>query len=79
MYDSSVKAPSGIEYGKVYQFGSFDECLEIRTTVELDGVDIKPKYCLADVDIEDYQIRHAATRKREVSWCNKLNLFLIAK
>lgn len=27
MYDASVKEPSGIEYGDVYQFGSFDECL----------------------------------------------------
>lgn len=27
MYDSSVKEPSGIEYGDTYQFGSFDECL----------------------------------------------------
>lgn len=27
VYDSSVKEPSGIEYGDTYQFGSFDECL----------------------------------------------------
>lgn len=67
MFDSSVKVPTGIEYGSVYQFGNFDQCMNIVTNIELDGVNIKPKYCLADVVMNDYNVRHSATRIRMVS------------
>lgn len=29
VYDASVKEPSGVEYGDTYQFGNFDECLNV--------------------------------------------------
>lgn len=27
MYDASVKVPTGVEHGNVYQFGNFDQCM----------------------------------------------------
>ncbi|CAO1386214.1 unnamed protein product [Diamesa serratosioi] len=64
MFDSSVKVPTGIEYGSNYHFGNFDQCMNIETNIELDGVNIKPKYCLADVVMDGYNVRHSATRIR---------------
>lgn len=31
VYDASVKVPTGIEYGSVYQFGNFDQCMTSAT------------------------------------------------
>lgn len=31
MYDASVKVPTGIELGAVYQFGNFDQCMRINS------------------------------------------------
>lgn len=64
MYDSSVKVPTAIEYGVLYQFGNFDQCMDIETDFNIVGLNIKPKYCLADVQIENYVLRHSATRSR---------------
>lgn len=72
MFDSSVKSPVGIEYGVDYQFGNYDECMEIETNFDRDGVSIKPKYCLLDVNIDGYSIRNAATRHHEVSFNQNL-------
>ncbi|KAJ6640289.1 Nose resistant to fluoxetine protein 6 [Pseudolycoriella hygida] len=60
MYDSSVKAPSGVELGSIYQFGSFDECMGISKINE--NLNIKPKYCLADVTLDGYSVRSDARR-----------------
>ncbi len=65
VYDSSVKAPSGIELGSTYQFGSFDECMGI-TTNDDENVNIKPKYCLADVTLDGYSVRSEARRNFKV-------------
>jgi hypothetical protein len=62
-----VKSPVGIEFGVDYQLGNFDECMRIQTDRNADGVSIKPKYCLLEVNIEGYDIREAATRNREAS------------
>lgn len=62
VYDSSVKAPSGIELGSIYQFGSFDECMRITTNDE----NLKPKYCLADVTLDGYSVRSDAKRNFKV-------------
>lgn len=67
MYDSSVKEPFGIELGSIYQFGSFDECMGIVTNDE--HVNIKPKYCLADVTLDGYSVRSDARRNFKVSFC----------
>jgi hypothetical protein len=67
VYDASVKSPVGIEFGTEYQLGNFDQCMNISTNFDLDGVNIEPKYCLLDVKIDDYTVRRAAFRSREVS------------
>ncbi|KAG5684438.1 hypothetical protein PVAND_013672 [Polypedilum vanderplanki] len=66
MYDSSVKSPVGIEYGAEFQLGNFDQCMNISTNFDRDGVNIEPKYCLLDVKIDDYNVRSAAYRNREI-------------
>lgn len=67
MLDSSVKSPVGVEYGVEYQFGNFDECFDIKTSLESDGVDIQPKYCLVDVKLEGFAIQNLARRHQQVS------------
>lgn len=37
VFDASVKLPSGIEHGNVYQFGNFDECMAIDGGPHFDG------------------------------------------
>lgn len=64
VYDSSVKVPTGIELGSTYQFGSFDECMGISTNDE--NLNIKPKYCLADVTLDGYGVRSDARRDFKV-------------
>lgn len=104
MYDASVKVPTGIEYGEVYQFGNFDQCMTLSDyaknankhhqpqqqqqngpndeydTVVSDSSDgddttvvddtnfnrIKPKYCLADVIVDGFNVQIQATRHFEV-------------
>lgn len=66
MYDASVKVPTGIEYGNIWQLGNFDECMDIQTDIQVDGVDIEPQYCLVDVEVEDYIVRYESTRKNQV-------------
>lgn len=67
VYDASVKVPVGIEYGHVWQLGNFDECMTARTDFQVDGVNIEPQYCLADVVMEEYVVRHESTRQNRVS------------
>lgn len=67
MYDSSVKSPVGIEFGVDHQLGNYDQCMGIKSDFIADGVSIKPKYCLLDVNVDGYSIRNAATRHHGVS------------
>lgn len=66
MYDSSAKIPIGIEYGNKWQLGNFDECMAIGTVFKTGQLDIQPKYCLIDVDIELHQSK-PSVRHHEVS------------
>lgn len=66
MFDASVKSPVGVEYGVEYQFGNFDQCLDISTNPEIDKIGIQSKYCLVDVTLEGYKVRKTAERVREV-------------
>lgn len=36
MYDATVKVPTGIEYGDVYQFGNFDQCMTVSDIAKND-------------------------------------------
>ncbi|XP_055612417.1 nose resistant to fluoxetine protein 6-like isoform X2 [Uranotaenia lowii] len=54
MLDSSAKSASGIEYGSVYQFGHFDQCLAIN---ENRSAQVLSQYCLADVQLDGYRVR----------------------
>ena len=64
MFDASVKSPVGVEYGDEYQFGNFDQCIEISTDP---GAEVQSKYCLVDVVLQGYQNRNVAAREHEVS------------
>ncbi|XP_062539729.1 nose resistant to fluoxetine protein 6-like isoform X2 [Armigeres subalbatus] len=65
--DSSAKSMAGIEYGQVYHFGHFDQCMntERRYRNESDGVQNKiiTQYCLADVRVDGYQERTMVSRQ----------------
>lgn len=74
MFDASVKSPVGVEYGVEYQFGNFDQCMEISSSLENGGVNIEPKYCLVDVTLDGYAVQKAAVRNQQVS-CVALNEF----
>lgn len=74
MYDASVKIPVGIEYGNIWQFGNFDECMSVKTDQILDGVDIKPKYCLADIEYEISDIKNVVTKRAQVSLFQNLQI-----
>lgn len=68
MYDASVKGTSGIENGLVYQFGHYDECIDLNKHAEVDQdhVPIRAKYCLADVTVDGVIIQKIASRKYQV-------------
>lgn len=66
VYDASVKVPVGIEYGNVWQLGNFDECMSATADLQDEVVDIKPKYCLADVDVVGYVVRKTSSRHLKV-------------
>ncbi|XP_053699470.1 nose resistant to fluoxetine protein 6-like [Sabethes cyaneus] len=72
MLDSSAKSTFGIEYGNVYQFGHFDQCMGInRNRFKSNGGNnddngsggILSQYCLADVHAEGYRLRTVVSRK----------------
>lgn len=82
MYDASVKVPSGIEQGVIYQFGNFDECVMLNDNNQYstnnnvnnnndeksnNGIKITSKYCLADVVLDGFTVRRDATRNFMVS------------
>lgn len=54
-YDSSGKFPEGLLSGSTYQFGNFDECIDIGNDNNLPG-DIRGKYCLGNIKIQVPQI-----------------------
>lgn len=45
MFDATTKFPSGILYGSSYDFGNFDECIEVR--MRLKDEKLYGKYCMA--------------------------------
>lgn len=67
VFDASVKSPVGVEYGVEYQFGNFDQCMEVTDDLKSEQVNIQSKYCLVDVELDGYSVRHSAARRHEVS------------
>lgn len=47
VFDASVKFPNGVLYGSTYDFGNFDECMQVHS----ERNNIKGKYCLARIRI----------------------------
>lgn len=68
VFDASVKAPVGVEYGVEYQFGNFDQCIEISANLEPNVAVIQAKYCLVDVKLEGLVTFKAARRSQKVSY-----------
>lgn len=77
VYDASVKVPTGIEYGVVYQFGNYDQCMNLKAVKSIDDVDISPMYCLADVIVDGFNVRSLASRKYEVSTITLRYIFIL--
>lgn len=74
MYDASVKSPVGVEYGVEYQFGNFDQCMEVTADLKNAEVNIQSKYCLVDVELKGYKVRQTAARhQKNVSCVIKVN------
>ncbi|XP_055914390.1 nose resistant to fluoxetine protein 6-like [Eupeodes corollae] len=66
MYDASAKGLSGVENGLVYQFGHYDQCIELNKHVEVElgyNIPIRSKYCLADVKMDGLKIQKLGSRK----------------
>lgn len=65
MYDASAKGSSGIENGLVYQFGHYDQCIDLNKheEAELDDVPVRSKYCLAEVKFDGLKIQKIGSRK----------------
>ncbi|KAI4459654.1 o-acyltransferase [Holotrichia oblita] len=47
--DSSPKFPVGMRYGETYQMGNFDECVDVEFHDQNSSVDIRGKYCMAEI------------------------------
>ncbi|XP_059480960.1 nose resistant to fluoxetine protein 6-like isoform X2 [Neocloeon triangulifer] len=47
VFDASVKFPNGVLYGSTYDFGNFDECMQVQSKRD----NIQGKYCLARIRI----------------------------
>ncbi|KAJ8986025.1 hypothetical protein NQ317_013910, partial [Molorchus minor] len=45
VFDATTKFPNGFLYGAAYDFGNFDECLELR--IPYDNEEFSGKYCMA--------------------------------
>ncbi|KAJ8964553.1 hypothetical protein NQ314_004852 [Rhamnusium bicolor] len=45
VFDATTKFPSGVIYGSSYDFGNFDECLELKIPYQHE--DFSGKYCMA--------------------------------
>ncbi|XP_029710860.1 nose resistant to fluoxetine protein 6 [Aedes albopictus] len=64
MLDASAKSTAGIEYGQMYHFGHFDQCMAINRDRD-SGLQkgILSQYCLADVRLDAYQERMQVSRR----------------
>lgn len=63
--DASAKSTAGIEYGQMYHFGHFDQCMAINRDRDSGGLQkgILSQYCLADVRLDAYQERMQVSRR----------------
>lgn len=54
MFDAWGKLPSGILSGNMYEFGNFDQCLEINHEIEnvVQNNNFVGQYCLTQINIE---------------------------
>lgn len=49
MLDASAKIPNGIFKGNLYDFGSFEECLDFEAT---SVKNVQGKYCLGSIHVD---------------------------
>lgn len=74
MFDATTKFPNGILYGSSYNFGNFDECVEIKVSTENEL--LYGKYCMVKFTVNhkshNVEITPKMTRKnRTWSHMNK--------
>lgn len=50
MFDATTKFPAGVLYGSAYDFGNFDECLDVR--VPYQNEQFAGQYCMAKLTVE---------------------------
>lgn len=50
VFDATTKFPSGVLYGSAYDFGNFDECLDVR--VPYQNEQFSGQYCMAKFTVE---------------------------
>lgn len=61
MFDATTKFPSGILYGSSYDFGNYDECLEVE--IPLQDRTLSGKYCMAK-----FTFNYKQNNTNEMSW-----------
>lgn len=55
MFDATTKFPSGILYGSSYDFGNFDECLEVK--IPKNDETLNGKFCMVKFTF-DYKYKN---------------------
>ena len=55
VFDSWGKAPSGVLYGNVYEFGNFDQCISHSQDTGLFGT-IQGQHCTLMIPFDNYFI-----------------------
>ncbi|ETN61640.1 hypothetical protein AND_006691 [Anopheles darlingi] len=61
VFDASAKFPVAVEYGSVYQLGSYDECLASPDDAA-ESSPVTAQYCLTHVQLPGYRVRSISTR-----------------
>ncbi|XP_050091632.1 nose resistant to fluoxetine protein 6-like [Anopheles aquasalis] len=64
MFDASAKFPVAVEYGSVYQLGSYDECL--NRSDDAVSSPVTTQYCLTHVQLPGYRVRSISTRHQSL-------------
>ncbi|XP_076257353.1 nose resistant to fluoxetine protein 6-like [Rhynchophorus ferrugineus] len=62
MFDSTAKFPTGMLHGSSYNFGIFDECINIK--VPLDINPFNGKYCLMNITMDS----HSKSTRPDIDW-----------
>lgn len=67
MLDATSKLQSGILSGNTADFGAFDQCIAVQSSVNHDINEIKGKYCLGRLKLSSNQLESNTTKEQVFS------------